>query len=117
VPPWFVVSSHAFDDSLTPDQRRALDEAPDAASPARPGAPGEIAPATRRAASRARRVARVKMAPAIIAAIEEAVRRLAPNAEPIAVRSSASDEDGAEHSFAGQLESVLYLTPARARDH
>lgn len=27
--------------------------------------------------------------------------------EPIAVRSSASDEDGADHSFAGQLESFL----------
>ena len=93
VPPWFVVSSHAFDDSLTPDQRRALDEARDAAS-------------------LARTVADVQIAPAIIAAIEEAVRRLAPNAEPIAVRSSASDEDGAEHSFAGQLESFLNVTPA-----
>jgi hypothetical protein len=37
VPPWFVVSSQAFDDSLTPDQRRALDEARDAASLARHG--------------------------------------------------------------------------------
>jgi len=93
VPPWFVVSSHAFDDSLTPDQRRALDEARDAAS-------------------LARTVADVQIAPAIIAAIEEAVRRLAPKAEPVAVRSSASDEDGAEHSFAGQLESFLNVPPA-----
>lgn len=29
----------------------------------------------------------------------------------VAVRSSAADEDGGSHSFAGQFESVLYVTP------
>src|SRR5213078_1024244 len=28
---------------------------------------------------------------------------------PVAVRSSASDEDGAQHSFAGQLDSFLFV--------
>lgn len=32
-----------------------------------------------------------------------------PDIDLFAVRSSASDEDGAEHSFAGQLESYLFV--------
>ena len=32
-----------------------------------------------------------------------------PNVDMFAVRSSASDEDGVEHSFAGQLESYLFV--------
>ncbi len=38
--------------------------------------------------------------------------RLAGPGGLLAVRSSASDEDGAEHSFAGQLESFLNIAPA-----
>jgi pyruvate,water dikinase len=93
VPAWFVVSSAAFSDSLTPDQRRALEDAAD--------------PATL-----ARVVDGVMPNPAIAAAIDAAVRRLSPGGELVAVRSSASDEDGAEHSFAGQLESFLNVAPA-----
>lgn len=44
--------------------------------------------------------------------LREAVARLAPNGELLAVRSSAREEDGAEHSFAGQFESHLYVRPA-----
>src|SRR4051812_31433992 len=43
-----------------------------------------------------------------IAAIARAV---APGATHFAVRSSALDEDGAEHSFAGQLDSFLAVPP------
>jgi len=46
------------------------------------------------------------------AAVDAAVAELCPNGEPVAVRSSAVDEDGAEHSFAGQLDSYLYVAPA-----
>src|SRR5262249_13409601 len=34
-----------------------------------------------------------------------------PKGETVAVRSSASDEDGAQHSFAGQLDSFLFVPP------
>ena len=43
--------------------------------------------------------------------LEAAVAALSPGGEPLAVRSSASDEDGPEHSFAGQLESYLGVAP------
>jgi rifampicin phosphotransferase len=43
----------------------------------------------------------------VIAALEKALMELCPNGELVAVRSSAADEDGAQHSFAGQLESRL----------
>jgi pyruvate,water dikinase len=53
-------------------------------------------------------------------AVATAVRRLVPNGEPVAVRSSAAGEDGVEHSYAGQLESYLFVAPAdvpaRVRD-
>jgi rifampicin phosphotransferase len=46
----------------------------------------------------------------------EALASKTPESEPVpvtvAVRSSASDEDGSAHSFAGQLESFLFVAPA-----
>lgn len=44
--------------------------------------------------------------------LEAAIARLAPTGHPFAVRSSAVGEDGQEHSFAGQLESVLGVAAA-----
>jgi pyruvate,water dikinase len=41
---------------------------------------------------------------------------IAPAANFFAVRSSALDEDGAEHSFAGQLDSFLFVPPERIPD-
>ena len=40
-----------------------------------------------------------------------ALAELCPDGSPVAVRSSASDEDGVDHSFAGQLESYLFVQP------
>ena len=52
--------------------------------------------------------------------VESALKRLAPNGESVAVRCSAAGEDGAKHSYAGQLESYLFVRPedvaARVRD-
>ena len=49
----------------------------------------------------------------LAAEIVAVARGLAPGAAFFAVRSSALDEDGAEHSFAGQLESFLFVPPER----
>ena len=92
VPPWFALSAGAFVESLTPEQRTALETATDA------NALGRV-------------LETVSLAPAIVEAVSEAVRRLSPAGELVAVRSSASDEDGTEHSFAGQLESFLNVPP------
>src|SRR3954464_5850901 len=43
--------------------------------------------------------------------IRVAVKELVVGGESVAVRSSAGDEDGSAHSFAGQLESFLYIEP------
>jgi pyruvate,water dikinase len=45
----------------------------------------------------------------LAAQIVALARAVAPDAEHFAVRSSALDEDGAEHSFAGQLDSFLFV--------
>ncbi len=47
----------------------------------------------------------------VIEALEQALTELCPNGELVAVRSSAADEDGAQHSFAGQLETRLNVAP------
>lgn len=44
----------------------------------------------------------------------DALAALCPHGEPVAVRSSAVDEDGSHHSFAGQFESFLFVPPAEA---
>ena len=46
------------------------------------------------------------------AEVSAAVDALTPNGDPVAVRSSAAGEDGVEHSYAGQLESYLFVKPA-----
>ena len=47
----------------------------------------------------------------LAAEIVETARVVAPAAKFFAVRSSALGEDGAEHSFAGQLDSFLFVPP------
>lgn len=56
------------------------------------------------------------LTPDLAAELSDAVRRLAPAGELLAVRSSASDEDGVDHSFAGQLDSYLNVAPADVPD-
>ncbi|UCH25509.1 MAG: hypothetical protein JSV66_16495 [Trueperaceae bacterium] len=93
IPPWFVVAPEAFYAGLSSDQRGALERSEDLKAirhiidGMRPG-------------SEVRR------------ALEQALSRLCPNGERVAVRSSASDEDSVQHSFAGQLDSFLFVTPA-----
>ncbi len=48
--------------------------------------------------------------------IRQALNHLVPQGESVAVRSSASDEDGPQHSFAGQLESYLFVPHAEVAE-
>jgi len=50
-----------------------------------------------------------EVGPELATEIMAAARAVAPGAEFFAVRSSALDEDGTEHSFAGQLDSFLFV--------
>jgi rifampicin phosphotransferase len=93
IPAWFVVAPNAFHASLTIDQQADF-------------ASGEQA--------------RILSALDSLMAGEEVRREIAaaltdlcPQDELVAVRSSALDEDGSEHSFAGQLDSFLYVSPAK----
>ncbi len=52
----------------------------------------------------------------VSAELEVALKTLSPDGWPVAVRSSAADEDGAQHSFAGQLESELNVALRDVRD-
>ena len=49
------------------------------------------------------------------AAVGDALERLA-HPPFVAVRSSAADEDGAEHAFAGALDSFLFVPPGRVAE-
>jgi len=91
IPPWFVVTPDACHDSLTAAQSAALQSG---------------------TAGRCAIIEQVRLAPDIAVEICAALAQLCPQGELVAVRSSASDEDGAQHSFAGQLDSFLFVPPA-----
>jgi rifampicin phosphotransferase len=115
IPEWFVLTPNAFDVSLRPDQHAQL---------AGLLAAGEYAALDRLLAG-------IVPAPQVLDELHAALAALkreeiAGNAPPdldsltFAVRSSARDEDRAGHSFAGQLESFLFVpaaeVPARVVD-
>jgi phosphohistidine swiveling domain-containing protein len=87
IPRWFVVTPDAFWASLSTRDRERFPSASD----------HELTDI----------VQRVQPVVDVTNRIEAAIRALAPDGRRLAVRSSASDEDGAHHSFAGQLESLL----------
>jgi rifampicin phosphotransferase len=87
VPPWFAVTVAAFEASVEPGARGAIAE-------------GD-----------AEAIAALRAAEPVSEAVAEAVARLGVTG-PFAVRSSAVDEDGSAHSFAGQLESFLNVAAA-----
>ncbi|HSO07251.1 MAG TPA: PEP/pyruvate-binding domain-containing protein, partial [Pelomicrobium sp.] len=84
VPPWFAVTPAAF--LASAGLKRRAKVAPERALAVEPG-------------------------PELAAEIEAAARRLAGDGGWLAVRSSAGDEDSRSHSFAGQLESYLFVAP------
>ncbi len=92
IPAWVVLSPDAFDASLSPQQRSALAE-------------------TSEGAAISALVEQVQPGADVRAELELHLSRLCPGGEVVAVRSSAADEDGAQHSFAGQLDSFLFVRP------
>jgi len=97
VPRWFVVLPAAFEASVPPSIASAE------------AGKGDL-PALRAA------VQRSALAPEVEAAIEAALAAFA-DTDRFAVRSSAQDEDGARHSFAGQLESFLGVERRQVAEH
>lgn len=96
IPPWFVVSSGVCRDLLPMD----------------PAGMAECGDYERMSEALERLVPGDELCREIAAALS----RLCPNGETVAVRSSAMDEDGSEHSFAGQLDSFLFVPPAEVPD-
>ncbi len=97
IPEWIALSPSAFTDSLTQGQRATLARAADGAA-------------------LTALMQRVRPSAAVIEEIEAALAALCPGGERVAVRSSALDEDGAQHSFAGQLDSFLFVLPEDVPD-
>jgi phosphohistidine swiveling domain-containing protein len=93
VPPWFVVVPAAFTASISDAQRVAF----------------EAACAGSELAAIETLFATIQPGEDVRQEIEQAVAALCPRGERVAVRSSALDEDGAHYSFAGQLETFLFV--------
>lgn len=90
IPGWCVVLPDAFWASLTEERRRELERA---------RSDEDVAAVAER----------VEAASEVTTELVDAFTRLCPDGRLVAVRSSASDEDSAAHSFAGQLETFLFV--------
>ncbi|HEY1389524.1 MAG TPA: PEP/pyruvate-binding domain-containing protein, partial [Ktedonobacterales bacterium] len=95
VPDWFALDPAAFADSLAAATRERL------AAACESGDEAAVAAA----------LSTLTPCAAVLAELTQAATALAPDGQPLAVRSSASDEDGGAHSFAGQLASYLNVAP------
>lgn len=93
IPEWFVVTPGAFHASLDAHTHRALERAHSSE---------EIL----------RLLGTLELSPQLQHELREALAALCPDGARVAVRSSAMEEDGENRSFAGQLESFLYVAPA-----
>jgi rifampicin phosphotransferase len=93
IPPWFALAPAAFYAAARGQDRGAFEDG---------ALPGWIAEA----------IAECPPTPGTRRALAQALAELCPAGEPVAVRSSAPDEDGVRHSFAGQLQSFLFVRPA-----
>ncbi len=92
IPAWFVVTPEAFELSLTPAQVAAFS-------------------AAQNEAELHQVIANIAPRKEVKHAIAQALPVSFATGELLAVRSSAVDEDGQTHSFAGQLDSFLLVAP------
>ena len=91
VPPWFVIAPSAFRASLSREQIEALtSERPERLNS---------------------ELISLKPSEEILREVEDALRNLGCDGSRFAVRSSAVDEDGSQHSFAGQFDTFLFVDP------
>jgi len=97
IPAFFVLSPEAFYASLNETERRALNDA-------------------RNTAPVLARIGQITPGPELCRELAEALAELCPNGARVAVRSSALEEDGTRHSFAGQLDSFLFVKPAEVTE-
>jgi pyruvate,water dikinase len=93
IPPWLVVLPAAFDASLTPDAAERLKGADDLRGV----------------------LTGLALCEAVRTELHAELAALS-GGDPVAVRSSAADEDGAAHSFAGQLDSFLFVPSEQVPD-
>ncbi|MBD2071279.1 phosphoenolpyruvate synthase [Leptolyngbya sp. FACHB-671] len=98
IPGWFVVTPTAFDRSLAD---RGLADHSLIEAERSPLTPTEVRTA----------LDNLHLSESVQAELRTALAALCPKGERVAVRSSAIDEDGAQHSFAGQLDSFLFVEP------
>jgi pyruvate,water dikinase len=94
VPPWFVISADAADACVA----------------------GSRVAVSRGRYATAEQLEEPDLAAQLRLDVEELVSNLCSDGELVAVRSSARDEDGRQHSFAGQLQSYLNVGPADVLD-
>ncbi|HEV2238226.1 MAG TPA: PEP/pyruvate-binding domain-containing protein [Ktedonobacterales bacterium] len=96
IPNWFALAPAACTAALAPGRHAELERALQSGD----------------AAAAAAALADLVPTPAVTDALARAVAALCPDGAPVAVRSSAVEEDGARASFAGQLDSYLNVAPA-----
>jgi pyruvate,water dikinase len=98
IPEWIVVLPSAFADSLGPERTERINKAT-TAEEMRAVLDG------------------VTLSEAVLVEFRQALTESGLlGGSSVAVRSSASDEDGAQHSFAGQLDSFLFVPPEQIAD-
>jgi rifampicin phosphotransferase len=93
IPPWFAIAPSAFTASMTKAQTQALAS----------GQPEGVNSA----------LLSLKPSDEIQREVDDAVRDSSVEGSRFAVRSSAVDEDGSQHSFAGQFDTFLFVDPNR----
>lgn len=91
IPPWFAIPPSAFAAGLTREQVEALtSEQPERLNTA---------------------LLSLKLSDEVQREVRDALRDLSGEGSRFAVRSSAVEEDGAQHSFAGQFDTFLFVDP------
>lgn len=100
IPPWFVIAPVVFTASLSDGQRATF----------------AAACATADLTTIEAVLSEMRLDERMGAELARELAALCPRGERVAVRSSAFDEDGAARSFAGQLETFLFVAPEQVAE-